>query len=206
MRFVDRLHQHAKRVIPSGSFILPFDLPFALGRGDGELGDKILHAMFNAGRYSPDMPRVLPPEIVRNVGNGSIEKGRKVIEEFIERSRDEHHRGKNAPEAPHDELSDGGSVKSARVVFQPDGIYAVGSGAVKASMAEVRYRPGIGARRCELCTMFEAPNECSAVSGQISAAGFCDLYESAVKQTNIIAVMPQSRHAKPNIRVRISHE
>jgi hypothetical protein len=82
-QFEARLHQHARRVIPPGSFILPIDVAMLLGAGDGEVGESIFARMFAGGRYNPQMARILPPEVVRDVGNGDIGAGRKVLERFV---------------------------------------------------------------------------------------------------------------------------
>lgn len=40
--------------VPSGSYIIPADIPSALGQGNTMAGEKILGAMFKSGPYSPE--------------------------------------------------------------------------------------------------------------------------------------------------------
>lgn len=47
----------------------------------------------------------------------------------------------------------------------------------KATQEEVNYRAGNSERRCELCTMFRPPSSCTAVQGEISPQGDCDLFK-----------------------------
>ena len=46
----------------------------------------------------------------------------------------------------------------------------------KASKAEANYRKGSANKRCELCTMFRPPQDCTAVKGDISRNGVCDYF------------------------------
>ena len=50
-------------------------------------------------------------------------------------------------------------------------------GPAKLSKAAADYRQGEPNRRCGLCTMFERPNGCTAVKGEISPKALCDLFE-----------------------------
>lgn len=47
----------------------------------------------------------------------------------------------------------------------------------KASKAEAQYRDRPkGDERCDRCSMWRAPNKCTAVAGEISARGWCKYY------------------------------
>lgn len=48
----------------------------------------------------------------------------------------------------------------------------------KATKATAHYRGGTAKKRCGVCRMFEPPNACSAVRGQISAHAVCDYFEA----------------------------
>ena len=50
----------------------------------------------------------------------------------------------------------------------------------KVTKTEAHYRGGNSNRKCAVCTMFERPNGCSAVRGQISPLGLCDMFERKV--------------------------
>jgi hypothetical protein len=86
-QFENRLHAHAKRIIPPGSFVLPIDIAMILGAGDGEVGESIFGKMFSGGRYNPQTARILPPEVVKDVGHGNINAGRRVLDKFVKRLR-----------------------------------------------------------------------------------------------------------------------
>ena len=49
----------------------------------------------------------------------------------------------------------------------------------KATQAEARYIPRSRKpdERCAICTMFRAPQSCTAVEGKIAAAGWCRYFE-----------------------------
>lgn len=48
----------------------------------------------------------------------------------------------------------------------------------KSSKADAQYVPQApGAERCADCTMFQAPDQCTAVRGSISPAGVCKYFE-----------------------------
>lgn len=55
-----------------------------------------------------------------------------------------------------------------------------GGGEIKQSKVQVHYRPGHGAVRCANCTMFRAPNKCTAVSGDIQPSAICNLFQRKV--------------------------
>lgn len=48
----------------------------------------------------------------------------------------------------------------------------------KASKATAHYRMSTNPKRkCEICTMFRPPHDCTAVEGEISAQAVCDYFE-----------------------------
>lgn len=48
----------------------------------------------------------------------------------------------------------------------------------KVSKATAHYRMSTNSnRKCEICTMFRPPHDCTAVEGEISPAGVCDYFE-----------------------------
>jgi hypothetical protein len=77
-----RLHEHARRVIPKGSHHVPIAAVRALGGNDVELGEHVLGRMFKMAA-----PRAVHPHALRELGNGSIRAGRKVLEKFIARAQ-----------------------------------------------------------------------------------------------------------------------
>lgn len=50
-------------------------------------------------------------------------------------------------------------------------------GGVKVTKAEAHYRNGTEAQRCAICSMFRAPDACTAVKGKISPQALCDYFE-----------------------------
>lgn len=50
--------------------------------------------------------------------------------------------------------------------------------AAKISQEEANYRGGEGDRRCDNCTMFRPPSECTAITGAVAADMLCDLFEA----------------------------
>jgi len=48
----------------------------------------------------------------------------------------------------------------------------------KATKEEARYtRGGTEEKHCGVCTMFRAPDKCTAVEGTISREGYCDYFK-----------------------------
>lgn len=123
--------------VKSGSYILPADIPSALGQGNTMAGGQILKNMFNAGPYgmapmkskssrapigrlnlSPQrMPKrpfqdggeaddeggddhvpiiaaggeyLIPPEVVQDIGHGSMKAGHDVLDKFVLKVRKHH--------------------------------------------------------------------------------------------------------------------
>ena len=149
-QFENRLHAHARRIIPPGSFVLPIDVAFALGAGDGEIGENIIAKMFKGGRYSEAMPRILPPEIVRDIGHGNIANGRRVLQKFVANLRARVDGKPTLAEAGTAGDSDKRfyyeRVPLQKHVWQPDGshgTYAHGGRTGKITKAEANYRRAI---------------------------------------------------------------
>jgi hypothetical protein len=67
-----RLNEIARRHFPPGVHHLSLSDVAALGGGDMAAGEQILHRMFKMAG-----PRSIHPEAVRQVGNGSVNAGRK---------------------------------------------------------------------------------------------------------------------------------
>ena len=139
---VRQLHAHARKVLPPGSHIVNLADMAALGRGDAEAGERILHRMFKMAA-----PGAVHPHAIRDVGNGSPVKGRRVIEAFFNHAREQHENAKPTNYADGDQVDDaefaadqpvpkpvdwrGGDVHYERVplakfVWQPDGYSRVG--------------------------------------------------------------------------------
>jgi hypothetical protein len=122
---VKRLHEHARRIIPKGSYYVPLASMAALGRGDAEAGERILHKMFVMAA-----PGAVHPHALRELGNGSIRSGRKVLQKFLDRAETPPADQQGEPEAEH---SHGGRVDwrggdvhyeripLAKIIPQPDG-------------------------------------------------------------------------------------
>jgi hypothetical protein len=156
-RFENRLHAHARRVIPPGSFVVPIDAAFALGAGNGELGESIIAKMFAGGRYSEAMPRVLPPEVVKAIGHGDIGVGRRVLNKFIANLRAQHQHAD-----------------------RPQARYARGGAVGKMSKSDAGYEAcGDENRICVLCSMWRDNHRCSLVAGHIDRTGTCKHFAKA---------------------------
>lgn len=124
--------------VKAGSYIIPADIPSALGQGNSVAGGNILSKMFNSGPYGMATPRihsgrgypkgmslrpqriprgtfaeggdieggeeehsptpiiaaggeyVIPPEVVKALGNGDIGKGHRLLDAFVLHTRREH--------------------------------------------------------------------------------------------------------------------
>lgn len=48
----------------------------------------------------------------------------------------------------------------------------------RATKDEANYRSGAGRRRCQYCTMFRPPKECTSVEGEISPQAVCDYFKA----------------------------
>jgi hypothetical protein len=87
------------------SFVIPADIPSALGQGNSQAGAEILSRMFATRRADggdvenegDDVPIrashgefLVDPETVREIGHGSLAAGYRVLEKFVLRVRKEH--------------------------------------------------------------------------------------------------------------------
>jgi len=102
----DRLPIH----VLSGSYVLPADIVSGLGEGNTLAGQKILQTMFSGkvGPYSSNIARarggrthdhhavpvmvaggeyVVHPDVVRQIGDGDMERGHAVLDEFVKAHR-----------------------------------------------------------------------------------------------------------------------
>jgi hypothetical protein len=123
--FMKRMAEHARRVIPKGSFHVPIPTVRALGGGDVEAGENVL-----AGMFKLSAPRAIHPHALRELGAGSIVKGRKVLQRFLDRAGAPPADQQSEPEAEHARGGRvdwrGGDVHYERVprdrfIWQPDG-------------------------------------------------------------------------------------
>ena len=109
--------------VKAGSYVLPADIPSALGQGNTMAGGEILKKMFNSGPYGmatmkghgrPRIPKrgfqeggdvegddhvdivaaggeyILPPEVVQDIGHGSMKAGHDVLDKFVLKVRKHH--------------------------------------------------------------------------------------------------------------------
>lgn len=113
---------HLPMHVPSGSYVLPADLPSALGEGNTIAGFKHLRRVFGGTPYGggkhiygqsggpygmaaggeaegddPGVPivaaggeYVLSPDQVRFAGNGDLDAGHKVLDDFVKRVRSDN--------------------------------------------------------------------------------------------------------------------
>jgi hypothetical protein len=146
-RFENSLHAFARRHFPVGAFHFDFADVAKLGGGDLERGEQILHQM----GFQMAGPRSVHPESLRQLGDGSISTGRRVLEKFLDRLH-----------------KDGKPQAHAR------------GGAAKMTKEAAGYRNAIeDGQFCALCDMFAEPNGCSLVEGKISRTALCDHFEKA---------------------------
>jgi len=102
-----RIDKIPLRVAP-GAYVLPADVPSGLGQGNTVAGAHILNKMFGAtlrqdtrrermfagGGSVPIVAAggeyVISPEVVREVGSGSIGRGHKILDAFVRKTRAQH--------------------------------------------------------------------------------------------------------------------
>ncbi len=68
---------------PRNSFTLPDDVVNALGDGDPETAGSVLHSMFGLAPFTDGDPRVIDPDVVRDLGHGSHAAGLRVLRKFV---------------------------------------------------------------------------------------------------------------------------
>jgi hypothetical protein len=66
---------------PRGSYRLPRDLIAHLGKGDVKAGAAVAAGMFSV--EPGDDPTIIHPDVVRDLGHGSVAAGRRVLERFV---------------------------------------------------------------------------------------------------------------------------
>jgi hypothetical protein len=71
---------------PRGSFRLPKDVINKLGEGDPKAGGAVVAGMFGV-ESDNDFPDVVHADVVRDIGHGSVNAGRRVLERFVQRVR-----------------------------------------------------------------------------------------------------------------------
>jgi hypothetical protein len=71
---------------PRGSFRLPRDVIAQLGDGDLKAGGALVAGMFGVEPDS-DSPDVVHADVIRDIGHGSVNAGRRVLEKFVARVR-----------------------------------------------------------------------------------------------------------------------
>jgi hypothetical protein len=77
---------------PPGCFRISKDVIAKLGDGDLRAGGFVLHSLFGI-EDTPDDPTIIHPHVVRIIGNGNINAGRKVLEKFVARVRRQSREG-----------------------------------------------------------------------------------------------------------------
>jgi hypothetical protein len=85
---------------PRGSFRIPRDVIAKLGHGDLKAGGAVAHGMFGIEADS-DFPDVVHADVVRDIGHGSANAGRKVLEKFVARVRRQGAQAHNDFDQPH---------------------------------------------------------------------------------------------------------
>jgi hypothetical protein len=114
--------------VPPGSYVLPADIPSALGQGNTKAGSDVLKKMFTHSAYGLDPMKskaqkfhfdsfpsigrshteggktgddhakivaaggefVIHPDVVKEIGNGDVNKGHKVLDRFVLHTRKQH--------------------------------------------------------------------------------------------------------------------
>ena len=97
----DRVEMH----VANGSFVVPADIPAALGQGNSQAGAEILSGMFKTrqprqyaeGGGVDDVPIqasdgefLVDPETVAEIGHGDMKAGHRVLHAFVLKVRREH--------------------------------------------------------------------------------------------------------------------
>jgi hypothetical protein len=136
--------------IPGGAHILSHsDLRviarrFA-GRDDPVLGEELLPFVLHHKMLGADCGRIIPREVLAELGDGDPSVGRRVLVKFISNIRKHEHAGR----------------------------YKSG-GAVKLSKDDAGYEPcGDSNRICVLCSMRKDKYRCSLVAGHIDRTATC---------------------------------
>ena len=75
---------------PTDFFELPHDVLTRLGDGNPDMGTVVAYDMFAHPGYTMANPYILPAEIVRDIGHGSLEAGHQVLRRFVDQVRAKH--------------------------------------------------------------------------------------------------------------------
>jgi hypothetical protein len=140
--------------IPGGAHILSHSDLRAIarrfaGRDDPVLGEELLPFVLHHKILGADCGRIIPREVLAELGDGDPSIGRRVLVKFISNIRKHEHAGR----------------------------YKSG-GAVKLSKADAGYDEiGDAGRICAICSMFKDDNACTLVGGFISRTGTCNHFE-----------------------------
>ena len=96
---------HLPMHVPSGSYVIPADIISAMGEGNTMAGFKIMNditkmygglpkAFASGGGAGEKVPivaaggeYVIPPEVVINIGNGSMDAGHTELDDFVKKMR-----------------------------------------------------------------------------------------------------------------------
>jgi hypothetical protein len=151
--FEDRLHAAARRHFSRFPGVYHVDLRHlaALGGGDMERGEQILGRMFRLVG-----PRSLHPDAVRELGNGSIANGNRVLDKFIARAQQSHQQSDSADD-DHD-------------------VHGHGEKAL-VSQTEADYTDhGTKQEHCAICRHYLNRNACEIVAGHIQPQGWCKYF------------------------------
>lgn len=92
--------------VTSGAYVLPADIPSALGQGNTMAGKSILDNMFggdqteqkaDGGEVDDHVPiiaaggeYIIHPNKVKEIGHGDMAKGHRVLDKFVLHTRAEH--------------------------------------------------------------------------------------------------------------------
>lgn len=83
--------------VPSGAYVIPADIISAMGEGNTMAGFRIANDVFGMQALGEDEPveivaaggeYVIAPKNVARVGNGDMDKGHKILDEFVTSYRD----------------------------------------------------------------------------------------------------------------------
>ena len=73
---------------PRNSFVLPDSAVDALGNGDPQTAGMVLAHLFGLRLFTGEGdPRVIDPDVVADIGHGSLAKGRRVLQRFVQMVR-----------------------------------------------------------------------------------------------------------------------
>jgi hypothetical protein len=95
---------------PRGSFTLPDSAVDALGAGDPKVAGMVLAHLFGLRPFTGEGdPRVVDPDVVADIGHGSLVKGHRVLKRFVQMLR-------RQGAQPHDDYLQPDGTRPARVI------------------------------------------------------------------------------------------